>query len=190
MPGKFVFQLDKPEKFNKAAYLAAIKDSRKLKHPSEIYSSYGPEEMGVSGVACMTASLQASMAAMAACAAACVGPHARGACTGRHCILQRRGSSTQGGGGLQARGPRGPGPCVLNGTPAGGQGASILALLYFLPGIIPHVALMGRAWPQPQPSHGRRAACHSHEPRQRQRPAPRGVNAPRSHRRPPCRLAW
>lgn len=47
MPGKFVFNLDKPEKFNKAAYLAAIKDTRKLKHPSEIYSSYGPEEMGV-----------------------------------------------------------------------------------------------------------------------------------------------
>lgn len=47
MPGSFVFRLADPDKFQKGPYLQAIKDSKKIKPPPEIYASYGPEEMGV-----------------------------------------------------------------------------------------------------------------------------------------------
>ncbi|EFJ51473.1 hypothetical protein VOLCADRAFT_103505 [Volvox carteri f. nagariensis] len=50
MPGKFKFSLAKPEKFNQAAYLSAIHETRKLKPPPDIYVAYGPEEMGVAMV--------------------------------------------------------------------------------------------------------------------------------------------
>ncbi|GIL84256.1 hypothetical protein Vretimale_15880 [Volvox reticuliferus] len=50
MPGKFKFSLEKPEKFNQAAYLEAIHETRKLKPPADIYVAYGPEDMGMAMV--------------------------------------------------------------------------------------------------------------------------------------------
>ncbi|GLC37151.1 hypothetical protein PLESTB_000985700 [Pleodorina starrii] len=50
MPGKFKFSLAKPEKFDQAAYLQAIHETRKLQPPADLYVSYGPEDMGVAMV--------------------------------------------------------------------------------------------------------------------------------------------
>ena len=46
MGGKFIFELANPAEFKAKPYLDAIHQSKKLKHPPELYVSYGPEDMG------------------------------------------------------------------------------------------------------------------------------------------------
>ncbi|PNH10866.1 hypothetical protein TSOC_002404 [Tetrabaena socialis] len=51
MPGRFVFNLANPDKFNQAPYLAAIRDvQRTIRPPPDVYAGYGPEDMGVAMV--------------------------------------------------------------------------------------------------------------------------------------------
>lgn len=48
MGGKFVFDLKDRSHFEKAKYLQALKDIRKLKPSEELYVSAGQQEMGIS----------------------------------------------------------------------------------------------------------------------------------------------
>ncbi len=50
MPGKFHFELTNAAAFDRAAYLAAIRATRKLRPPPDLYVSYGPEDMGMAMV--------------------------------------------------------------------------------------------------------------------------------------------
>ncbi|KAG2498417.1 hypothetical protein HYH03_003675 [Edaphochlamys debaryana] len=46
MPGKFVFRLVKPERFDQKSFLNAIHETRMLRAPRDVYISYGPEDLG------------------------------------------------------------------------------------------------------------------------------------------------